>query len=168
MANRHFNRMKDEGRKGRGLYIIGALKALMQYKSKRFKIMIDGKEFFDDYMFSATIGIGPYNGGGMLPMPAAVFDDGLFDITVIKKLRKFSIFRGFNKLYNGQIYSHPKVLATQGKSISIESNPESPVEIDGEALGFSPFTFEIIPRSISVVIGENFFKANELVKIESS
>ncbi|MDR2562453.1 MAG: diacylglycerol kinase family lipid kinase [Prevotellaceae bacterium] len=154
MANRHFNKMKDEGRKGRGLYIAGALKALIQYKNKRFKIVIDDQVFFDDYMFSATIGIGPYNGGGMLPMPAAVFDDGLFDLTVIKRLRKLSVFKGFNKLYNGKIYSHPKVLASQGKNIRIESFPESPIEIDGEAMGFSPFTFEIIPRSISVVISE--------------
>jgi YegS/Rv2252/BmrU family lipid kinase len=156
IVNRHFNKMRDEGRKGRGLYVMGALKALMQYKSKRFRIFIDDKEFFDDYMFSATIGIGPYNGGGMLQMPAAIFDDGLFDLTVIKKLRKLSLIKDFSKLYNGTIYSHPKVLPAQGKNIRIESFPESPIEIDGEALGFSPFTFEIIPRSISVVISKKF------------
>jgi YegS/Rv2252/BmrU family lipid kinase len=156
IANRYFNKMKDEGRKGRGLYIIGVIKALFKYKSKRFRIKIDGELFFDDYMFNGTIGIGPYNGGGMNPMPAAIFDDGLIDITIVKKINKFWMLKSFRKLYNGKIYTHPKVVASQGKRIEIESFPPSPIEIDGEALGFSPFVFEVVPCSITVVVSKKF------------
>ncbi|MDR2467015.1 MAG: diacylglycerol kinase family lipid kinase [Prevotellaceae bacterium] len=152
IANRYFNKMKDEGRKGRGLYVIGAVKALLKYKSKRFRIKLDDEVFFDDYMFNASIGIGPYNGGGMNPMPAAVFDDGLIDITIVRKINKFWMIGSFGKLYNGRIYTHPRVLASQAKRIEVESFPPSPIEIDGEALGFSPFVFEIVPRSITVVV----------------
>lgn len=158
IANRHFNKMKDEGKQGRWLYVIGALRALISYQSKRFVIKVDGKVFFDADMFSASIGIGPYNGGGMLPSPAAIFDDGLFDLTVIKRLNKLWLFHSIKKLYNGKIYSHPKVIAGQAKHISVESFPESPIEIDGEALGFSPFTFEIVPQAISVVVSERFYR----------
>ena len=156
MVNRRFNKLKDEGRSGKWLYLTSTLKALFKYRSKRFKITIDGKVFFDTDMFSATIGIGKYNGGGMLPMPAAVVDDGLFDITVIKHLKKLGVLLSFKKLYNGQIYKHPKVIATQAKRIEIESYPESPIEVDGEALGFSPFSFELVPQSIRVVVGEKY------------
>jgi YegS/Rv2252/BmrU family lipid kinase len=156
IANRCFNKMKDEGRKGRGLYIIGVIKALLKYKSKRFKITVDGKLFFDGYMFDASIGIGPYNGGGMQPMPAAIFDDGLLDITIIKKINKLWVLKSFRKLYNGKIYTHPKVVASQGKRIEVESFPPSPIEIDGEALGFSPFVFEVVPCSITVVVSKKF------------
>jgi len=34
------------------------------------------------------VGIGKYNGGGMMQLPNAIPDDGLFDITVIKKIGK--------------------------------------------------------------------------------
>lgn len=156
MVNRRFNKLKDEGRNGKWLYLTSTLKALFKYRAKRFRILVDGKEFFDTDMFSATIGIGKYNGGGMLPMPAAVVDDGLFDITVIKEVTRFNVMWDFKKLYNGRIYKHPRVIATQGKIIEIESYPESPIEIDGEALGFSPFTFELVPRSICVVVGEKY------------
>jgi YegS/Rv2252/BmrU family lipid kinase len=154
IANRYFNKMKDEGRVGKWLYIIGSIKALFKYKTKRFKIKVDGETFFDDAMFNAAIGIGPYNGGGMNQMPAAVFDDGLLDITIVRKISKLWLFRSFRKLYNGKIYTHPKVLATQGKHIEIESFPASPIEIDGEASGYSPFVFEIVPRSITVVVSQ--------------
>lgn len=158
IANRYFNKMKDNGKKGKGLYIIGVLKALFKYKSKHFRIKADNEVFFDDYMFNASIGIGPYNGGGMKPMPAAKFDDGLIDITVVKKINKLWLLRSFRKLYNGRIYTHPKIIATQAKRIEIESFPPSPIEIDGEALGFSPFVFEIIPQSITVVVSQKIAK----------
>jgi YegS/Rv2252/BmrU family lipid kinase len=158
MVNRRFNKLKDEGKSGKWLYLTSVLKALFKYRSKRFKITVDGKEFFDTDMFSATVGIGKYNGGGMLPMPAAVVDDGLFDITVIKNVAKLGVMWDFKKLYNGRIYKHPKVIATQAKRIEIESYPESPIEVDGEALGYSPFTFELVPCSICVVVGEKYQK----------
>lgn len=156
IANRYFNKMKDEGRKGRGLYIVGVIKALLKYKSKRFIIKLDNEVFFDGYMFNASIGIGPYNGGGMNPMPAAVFNDGLIDITIVRRINKLWMLGSFRKLYNGKIYTHPKVLAAQARRIEVESFPPSPIEIDGEALGFSPFVFEVVPESITVVVSSKF------------
>ena len=45
---------------------------------------VDDKLEVNDLVYSATIGIGKYNGGGMLQTPDAVADDGLFDLTVIR------------------------------------------------------------------------------------
>jgi len=152
MVNRRFNRLKDEGRLGKRLYINSTLKELFNYRAKHFKVIVDGEVFYDGAVFSATVGVGKYNGGGMNQMPNAVIDDGLLDITVIKRVNKLSVLRHFRKLYNGNLYNYSKVLATQGKSIIIETFPESPIEIDGEALGYSTFTFELVPKSIKVVV----------------
>jgi len=152
MVNRRFNRLKDEGRLGKRLYINSTLKELFNYRSKHFKVVIDGEVFYDGAVFSATVGVGKYNGGGMNQMPNAVIDDGLLDITVIKRVNKFNVLRHFRKLYNGNLYSYSKVIAAQGKNITIETWPESPIEIDGEALGYSTFTFELMPKSIKVVV----------------
>jgi diacylglycerol kinase family enzyme len=45
---------------------------------------------------------------------------------------------------------------TQCKKIEIESFPESRIEIDGEAVGTSPFSFELVPHAIKVVVGVNY------------
>lgn len=159
MVNRVFNRLKDEGRSGKWLYIVSTVKTLLGYKSKKFNIIVDGKTILHSVdVFSANVGIGKYNGGGMLQLPQAEIDDGLFDITVIKKMSKFKIIRHFKKLFNGKIYKLSNVLPLQGKRIEIVSTPESPVEIDGEALGYCPFVFELIPQSINVVVGDNYKK----------
>ena len=159
MVNRRFNRLKEEGRSGKWLYLISTAKALLGYKNKKFTFCVDGETVIKDTdVFSANIGIGKYNGGGMLQLPFAEIDDGLFDITVIKKMNKFKIISNLKKLFNGKIYKLSNVIPMQGKKIEVMSSPESPIEIDGEALGYCPFTFELIPQSINVVVGENYYK----------
>ena len=49
----------------------------------------------NDLVYSATIGIGKYNGGGMLQTPDAVADDGLFDLTVIRRMNPLQVLYNF-------------------------------------------------------------------------
>jgi YegS/Rv2252/BmrU family lipid kinase len=157
MVNRRFNRLKEAGYTGKWLYLFSTLLTLLQYRAKRFVVKVDGCDFFDGRLFTGTMGVGKYNGGGLLQMPAAVVDDGLMDITLIRKMTLYRFFINFQRLYNGTIYNFCKVKAAQAKAISINSYPASPIEIDGEACGYSPFTFELVPKCIKVVIGENFY-----------
>jgi len=124
----------------------------MMYKHTKTEIEIDGQHISDD-VFTISLGIGKYSGGGMMQTPNAVHDDGLFDITVIKKMRKGEIIRNLKLLYDGTILSHPKIEGYTGKEISITSDPIIHVEADGESLGHSPIKFQILPRSIKVVYG---------------
>jgi YegS/Rv2252/BmrU family lipid kinase len=156
MVNRLFNHLKDEGRYSKNMYLQGTFRTMLSYHSKQFTVMVDDRLLFKGSVFSAAVGIGKYNGGGMNQMPNAVVDDGLFDVTIVKQMNPFKVLYHFRKLYNGKIYRIPKVLAQQGKRIAIETFPESPIEIDGEAMGYSPFTFELIPKSIKVVVGADY------------
>ncbi|MBO5710344.1 MAG: diacylglycerol kinase family lipid kinase [Rikenellaceae bacterium] len=160
-VNRRFNRRKEEGKRGKFLYILSTLKALFGYRSTHVKISVDGKVVVDQAVFSATIGIGKYNGGGMLQTPDAVPDDGLFDLTIIRKISKFGVIRNFGSLYNGRIYRIKQISLDRGRKIHIESTPEIATEVDGEALGYSPFDFEIIPKAIRVVVSEKFLLSED-------
>jgi diacylglycerol kinase family enzyme len=57
-----------------------------------------------------------------------------------------------NKLYDGSFVELPEVATYTGKVIQIKSQPKCWIEADGEALGESPFRFEIIPRALNVII----------------
>ncbi|MDR1681228.1 MAG: diacylglycerol kinase family lipid kinase [Prevotellaceae bacterium] len=156
MVNRLFNHLKDEGRYSKNMYLSGTFRTLLSYRPKRFTVKVDGVPVFDGDVLSAAVGIGKYNGGGMNQMPNAVIDDGLFDITIVRHMNPLRVLYHFRKLYNGKIYRISGVIARQGKQIHIDTTPESPIEIDGEAMGYSPFTFELIPRSIKVVVGAEY------------
>lgn len=165
-VNKYYNRLKDEGRRGSWIYKWGMFKVILGYKTPRMKVTIDGEEIADQPIFSSTIGIGKYNGGGMMQMPNAVADDGLVDVTLIRKMSKLRVMANFMSLYNGKIYNIPKVSHHRGRKITVESFPESAIEVDGEALGYSPFEFETIDRAIRVVVSEKFLEEDLKNKVE--
>lgn len=148
------NKKKEEGKSGQWSYLKSILISLMKYRHTNTWIKIDNHRINNE-VFNISIGICKYNGGGMMQLPDAVADDGLFDITVINKIRKHDVILNLKRLYNGTITKHPRVDTYRGKTISIDSDPLIHLETDGESLGHSPFTFEIIPRSIRVVTGKS-------------
>ncbi len=144
------NRLKDKGKSGPTLYLVNLFTSLLGYRSIKANIDIDGLSI-DRKVFSLNVGIGKYNGGGMMQVPDAIADDGLYSVTLIKKIGKLNVIANIKKLYNGKITEHRKVETYTGKSISIDSRKILKIETDGETLGHSPLEFRIIPKSVRVI-----------------
>jgi YegS/Rv2252/BmrU family lipid kinase len=142
---------KDHGRTNPFIYIKNLIISLFSYKSSQLKVVVDDFEV-NEKVFSLSIGIGQYNGGGMQQAPKALPDDGLFDVTLIKDMSKWSVITSLRRLYNGTIGQHKRVITMVGKKIHIDSDPPVLLETDGESLGVSPFDFQIVPKSIRVII----------------
>ncbi|NLB67965.1 MAG: diacylglycerol kinase family lipid kinase [Bacteroidales bacterium] len=147
-----FDKNKKEGKAtSDALYFKCLLKGFMGHSARKFRIVTDGTLFYDGLVFSVAMGIGKYSGGGMLQTPGAVFDDGLIDLTVIKKISKFNIMLKIPCLFKGNIYNMKEVLHTRARVIEISAEPESFVEVDGETVGISPIRVEVIPAAIRVI-----------------
>jgi YegS/Rv2252/BmrU family lipid kinase len=144
------NRLKDKGKSSPGLYLATLFTSLLGYRSIRAQIEIDGNAF-KRKVFSLNVGIGKYNGGGMMQVPHAIADDGLYSITLIKRMGKLNVIANIRKLYNGKITSHSRVEAYTGKVINVNSPSLLQLETDGETLGHSPMAFQIIPRSVKII-----------------
>ena len=149
------NKDKERGRGGILVYLKNLLSSLLFYKFSEVKMITDReKESCNCKAFSISVGICKYNGGGMMQLPNAVADDGLLDITLIKKIGRLTVIKQIKNLYDGSFINHPKVETLRAGNIQIESNPPINLEVDGESLGHSPFQFEIIPKSLRVLIGD--------------
>jgi YegS/Rv2252/BmrU family lipid kinase len=146
------NRMKDRGKSGAFLYFYNIFTSLMRYKAQQAEIEIDGKTY-DRKIFSMNVGICKYNGGGMIQVPHAVADDGLYSITLIKKMGKLNVLANVKRLYNGSIVEHSRVETYTAQSVSIAGSSGLQIETDGETLGHGPIRFQIIPRSVRVISG---------------
>jgi YegS/Rv2252/BmrU family lipid kinase len=146
------NKMKDQGAGGTYAYLKSLVSGLIRYKPSRIKIEIDGKKIEKD-VFSMSVGICKYNGGGMMQLPDAVPNDGLFDITVINRISRGDVLLSLPKLYNGTIANHPKVSTFSGENVRVDSFPPIFLETDGESLGHTPFEFTIIPGSLRMIVG---------------
>jgi len=145
------NEQKDKGRGGPLSYMVNLLLSLFSYKMVPARIILDGKEI-STRLFSLSVGVCKYNGGGMMQAPLALPDDGLLDLTVIRKLSKFAVLRNVPKLFDGSFTRLPMVFTDQGDNISIEAEGLL-IEADGESVGQTPCSIGILPRALHVITG---------------
>ena len=143
---------KDEGKTGSSLYIRGLLRAFFGYTNKRFKVDVDGQRFYEGPVFSTAFGIGKFSGGGMMQTPEALPDDGLLEVTVIKKIPKLQVLFNIKKLYSGDIFTIKQVIHTKAKEVHVETFPMAKVEVDGEAVGFCPVSVSMLPHALRIVV----------------
>lgn len=155
------NQLKDKGMSGKWLYLWSLLSSYIKYKSCTIKFEVDGQQY-TEAIFTASIGIGKYNGGGMMQAPDAVPDNGEFNMTLIRKIGLWGIIKNLRGLYSGAFLSDPHVLTTSGRKVSIESRCKIPGEVDGERLGESNFNIELLPQSISVYCGSDKYLKHKL------
>ena len=137
---------------GKTAFIWGTLKALLSYKGQRVRLRVDDQ--FDEVLDINTVAVcnGCYFGGGMNIAPDAKPDDGLFDIIVVRKASLFQILKGLPSIYSGKHLNKTKhVFMLRGRKVTAEpvrSSDEVLLDVDGEAPGRLPATFEIVPRAI--------------------
>jgi YegS/Rv2252/BmrU family lipid kinase len=150
-----YHQMLGRWRSGKWLYIRSMAKALLRFRATGVRVWVDGHEVVNDLVFSAAIGIGKYAGGGLMQVPEAIADDGLFDITVIRRMGILRMLYSFRTLFNGKILELPRVSNFRGRQVRFASSPEVWLEADGELLGETPVEFEIIDRAIRVIVGHD-------------
>lgn len=157
---RGFNALKSRGHRGRLLYVLSLIGTFCRYHTTGMRIWVDDKQVVNDMVLSTSVGIGKYSGGGMMQTPEAVADDGLFDLTVISKIRWWQVPKTLKYLFNGGIYNLPQVNLYRGSKVRIESSPEVPIEIDGEQVGTTPVEYTILHRAVQVVVSERFLRGD--------
>ena len=149
------NLMKQQGKGGTIRYLISLVKCMLTYKVTHIQLTTDDELVFDDAILNLSIGNGRFNGGGMMTMPNAIPNDGLLDVTVIKKVSIFKFAANVKNIYDGSFINKiDEVKTYRGKNIHIVSIPPHSlkVETEGENLNNSPFDFEVLPKAVNMVI----------------
>jgi diacylglycerol kinase family enzyme len=103
----------------------------------------------------------------MMMMPTAVPNDGLLDVTVIRKVSMFKFAANVKNIYDGSFIKKINEVQTfKGKKIRIVSIPPHSlrVETEGENLNNSPFDFDILPKAINMVIPKETSQAKKKKK----
>ena len=159
LVARNANNLKFKGITGIRVYIQSLLSGYLNYKSQSTRITIDGATL-DINLFSASIGIGKFNGGGMMQVPEANPLQGLFHVTLIRKIGIWGILSNLKGLYSGSFIHDWRVSTHAGKEIRLYSDAPLPGEADGETLGTGTFTLSIIAHRLRVIYGSDKFLGN--------
>ncbi|MBQ8957487.1 MAG: diacylglycerol kinase family lipid kinase [Bacteroidales bacterium] len=152
------NAMKQQGKGGSARYMLNVAKCLFKFDCVHIQLEVDDQLVLDDEILSLSVGNCRFNGGGMMMMPNAVPNDGVFDITAIRKVGIPKFAANIGNIYDGTFVKKMKEVSTFcGRKIRIISIPSHSLnlETEGETLTNSPFDFEMLQQSINMVIPEN-------------
>ncbi|MDN5216715.1 diacylglycerol kinase family lipid kinase [Fulvivirgaceae bacterium BMA12] len=136
-------------------YLLALVMSLIGYKVATVAMTTD--DMLTDKQivaFAINIGICRYNGGGMMMVPHARYDDGLLSLTVVKKINRLKIIRNFFRLFDGSFIRKKEVETLNTPKVTISADSPVGVEMDGELAGKSKLiTFENLEKKLSVVTG---------------
>ena len=144
------NNLKDKGKNGISLYLQALGSSFWNFQTAKTLVVIDGQEF-DELIFSVSIGIGKFNGGGMMQAPAAVPDNGLFQVTIIREIGLFGILQNLGGLYSGEFVKDRRVSTHSAKQIFISGAHPVAGEADGEILGNHEFEINMDTQKLNVI-----------------
>lgn len=144
------NTLKSKGRTGIILYMQALISSLWKYQTTRVKVTCDDK-IINELIFSVSLGIGKFNGGGMMQAPGAVPTSGTFHVTIIKKIGILGILRNISGLYSGKFTKDYRVSTFHTRQVSISSVKNISGEADGEALGDNKFEIEMLSQKLLVI-----------------
>jgi len=117
---------------GKIAYIGGILLSLIRLKNVRATFYIDDEKIEMPGMLLSAFANGRFYGGGMLPAPGAVPDDGYLDICLIKDMKRLGILRFFPRFIKGVHVNMSEVMTRRCRSVRMESPDLLHVNVDGE------------------------------------
>jgi YegS/Rv2252/BmrU family lipid kinase len=92
-----------------------------------------------------------YQGEGMRISPKSWPDDGYLDVLVMKG-PKSDAFTTLPKTYLGEHLPHPNIVEYRSRTLRVEASRPLWIQADGEVVGTTPATFEVVPRAIRLKI----------------
>lgn len=133
---------------GKFSFLWNSFLELRKYRGCKVDITIDG-ETISDNVCTAAICNGRYFGGGMKMAPHALLNDGYFDVVIVRQDPPLSIL-DMRLLYSGAHLQHPNVSVHRGKTIEAKPLSNAPIylDVEGEAPGSLPATFEVVPGAL--------------------
>lgn len=135
---------------GPTVYFFAFWMCISRHRAAEVKVdMVD--RIYEGKMNNLVVANGQFFGGGMKVAPKAAPTDGLLDLQ-IEHAKKREAIAIMPKIYKGQHVPHPDILEAKRVRCSIEADRPLPIEADGEVLGETPASFEVLKDIIRLKV----------------
>ncbi|HEX7083454.1 MAG TPA: diacylglycerol kinase family protein [Gaiellaceae bacterium] len=134
---------------GRATFFYALTRVFLEWRNTEVRVTLDGAERHGP-MHDVVVANGAWHGGGMMLAPDARPDDGLFDVVLIGDVSKRDFLTTAPKIYKGRHVAHPKVEVLRSARVAVDADERLPIELEGEHVGTTPVTFELVPGALRV------------------
>ncbi len=132
---------------GQSKYFLAFWMTLPRFKTAKLRVQADRKTY-EGSGIMLIVGNCQYYGGGMKISPRSYPGDGVLDVLIFNG-PKSDAFTLLPKVYRGEHIPHPRIAEFRVKrTLQVDADRPLPIEADGEVLGFTPATFEVMPQAV--------------------
>jgi diacylglycerol kinase (ATP) len=135
---------------GPTVYFFAFWLALARHRAANVTIDLVDRTY-EGTMNNLVVANGQFFGGGMKIAPKAAPTDGLLDIQ-IEHVRKREAIALIPKVYKGEHVPHPDIQEAKRVRVSIDADRPLRIEADGELLGFTPATFDVLRDVVNLKV----------------
>ena len=133
-------------------YTVLTLKEFFKYKPKEYILNLDGKEIKRE-AFVITFANANQYGNNVFIAPYADIQDGIIEVTLVKRIHLFNAFALAYRLFKKTIHHSKFVETFQAKEISLQMNNDEYAHFDGEPVDLGRnIQIKNIQHSLKVVI----------------
>ena len=136
---------------GIGAYLLSlAEQVIFRGLCRPLTIRADGLDWQERQTALLCICNGRHYGGGFMPVPDAMPDDGVLDVLAVGEISRLTFFRLVGKYAQGLYRQYPQLITDwHGQSLSFSSPREITVVVDGEVMRGTRFTVRLSPLKIN-------------------
>ncbi|ASN06989.1 diacylglycerol kinase [Virgibacillus necropolis] len=145
---------------GQLAYYMKGIEMLPSLKPTRVKIEYDEQVLDEDIMLFLVSNTNSVGGFEKLA-PDAKFDDGYFDLIILKKINLAEFIRIASLALRGAHLDDKNVIYTQAKKIKVTPEDKMQLNIDGEFGGLLPGEFTNLTRHIEFLVTDKFIEKQD-------
>lgn len=139
----------------RGLpaYARTTLQTLLGYRPQDYTIHVDGVRSLSTRAFLVAIANSDQYGNDCYIAPHARVDDGLLDLTLVRRLTVFNALPLAERLFTKRIDGSPSVLRLRAARFTLERAAPGPIHTDGEVRACGPVVeVAVRPASLRIAV----------------
>jgi diacylglycerol kinase (ATP) len=128
---------------------IGGLRHWASYRFSSFSVKIDGTHYRATF---GIVGRASWYGGGVKITSGAELAGDSFDVCLFQGRSRLSYLRYLFGVLTGTHRRFHDVVYMRGRRVEMASEVPIRVQMDGEAVGVLPMTFEVIPDALTLMV----------------
>lgn len=143
----------DKKRWGPMAYWTTSLSRIVDLREFEVTLTLDGRRL-EVSTFGVAVANGRFVGGGFPIAPRALLNDGFLDVTTIPVLPTLELMAAGLNLTLGREQSDDRLRTHRVRCLQFQAAPEMPFSVDGEPTRRFDATFDVLPKALQVVVGE--------------
>ena len=135
---------------GKAAYVLSlAEQVLLRGIARPMEVELEGTRWAGEAAILCVCN-GRYYGGGFLPMPEAMPDDGVLDALLVPKVGLWTFVRLVGQYARGRYRNYPELIRPyHGRALSWRTPEESVAVVDGEVLRGRAFTLRLSEKRVN-------------------